>query len=67
MALIPWYKDSQTKEQIYYDTDDLSNSQYRKVSELEALMGTTNSLKEFTILRNERDTIIWRALHGSQD
>ena len=67
MALIPWYKDSQTKEQIYYDTDDLSNSQYRKVSELEELMGTTNSLKEFTILRNERDAIIWRALHGSQD
>lgn len=67
MALIPWYKDPQTKEQIYYDTDDLSNSQYRKVSELEELMGATNSLKEFAILRNERDTIIRRALNGSQD
>lgn len=65
MALIPWYKDSQTKEQIYYDTDDLNNQQYARVCELEKQMSESNA--NYLKLRRERDDIIWRALHGSQD
>ena len=65
MALVPWHKDKETKEWYYYDTDDLNNQQYARVCELEKQMSESHA--DYFKLRRERDDIIWRALHGSQD
>jgi hypothetical protein len=65
MPLKYWYKDPKTKESCYYDTDDLNNQQYARVCELEKQMSESNA--DYLKLRRERDDIIWRALHGSQD
>ena len=32
MALVPWHKDKDTKEWYYYDTDDLNDEEYARVS-----------------------------------
>lgn len=65
MPLVYWYKDEETKEPVYYDTDDLSNKQYAEVCRLEEQMHTTN--KGYFKIKAQRDAIIWRALHGSED
>lgn len=65
MPLKYWYKDPETKEPCYYDTDELNNQQYARVCELEKQMSESNA--DYVKLRRERDDIIWRALRGSQD
>ena len=69
MPLVYWYRDKETKEPYYYDTDDLNNEQYARVCELD--MEISEQLKKtlwskaITALQKERDDIIWKALHGS--
>ncbi len=65
MPLVYWYKDPKTKEPCYYDTDDLNDQQYARVCELDKLMHKSD--QDYFKLKKERDDIIWRALHGSEN
>lgn len=65
MPLVYWYKDQETKERYYYDTDDLNDKQYAEVSRLTEAMHKDN--KNYFKLREQRDRIIRLALMGSEE
>ena len=69
MPLVYWYKDSETKECYYYDTDDLNNKQYTEVCRLEKEMTMENNhfKKNYFELKEQRDRIIRLALMGSEE